>query len=77
MAKQSEGEKNRQNMNSEFNVSLSFYDFPSIQLSWICVTWLKPFVTNLPSLLPKLCEVTIAKLPGDYFTCNNNDTPLY
>lgn len=76
-----EGELTRQNMNSAFNGSLSFRVSPVIQLPQTCTAWMKPFFlafdadVHFPPL--QLSEVTIAKLPSDYFNCNSNDRSLY
>jgi len=76
-----EGELTRQNTNSAFNGSLCFRVSPVIHLLQTCMAWLKPFLLtfdtdmHFPPL--QLSEVTIAKLPSDYFNCNRNDRSLY
>lgn len=76
-----EGELTGQNMNSAFNDSLSFHVSPVIQLPWNYMAWRKPFLLAFDADMHfppvQLSEVTIAKLPSDYFNCNSNDRSLY
>lgn len=76
-----EGELTRWDMNSDFNGSLSFHVSPVIQLPWNCTAWLKlfslAFDADMCFSLFQLSELTITKLPGDYFNCNSNDRSLY
>lgn len=68
-------------MNSAFNGRMSFCAAPVIHLHRTCTAQLKPFFlpfdadVHFPQL--QLSEVTIAKLPSNYFNCNSNDRSLY
>lgn len=64
-------------MNVDFNGSSSFHVSPVIQQPWNCTAWLKLFLlaffADMHFPLLQLSELTITKLPGDYFVIAMSD----
>lgn len=72
-------------MNTALNGSLTFCVSLVIQFFQNNMLWLKPFLLAFEDFLNilihshplQLSEMTIAKLPSDYFKCNSIDRSLY